>query len=607
MLWTWTIESSTSNIDTIVFTDVPQNFIFDCNDDSIFVSLEISDLNGQCSDSFDTLVNVNCLPIIDNISHIPNCQVDSIILVASALPTEAETITQWLWGNQYSITPNTQTSFILTNDTCGILQNQSLVVRDNHGCLSQTAFIDVDIYCLPNVEITAESVCEGDESLFELNFTPGSSMNIPSLSDEFSWTFDGIYDINNGSLTSPNISLVYNTCGNYEASLLLTDNNGCLAYDTIPYTVACNSFAEILTNDTSGCAPFEFTIEALDEQNTGQYFWTWTPVDDNVQISYTNGSTADPTALVQLFTNNGPSDLIYTIVLETDIDEDLSNQLGGLECRSQDSIEVILHPIPIASADLSDTVGCGPLTVEFTNTSIGHNNEGLEDMSFNWIIVGYDTITDQIDLTWEFDSPQSGDTTYTVILEAYTQNDCFADTSFEVTVYPNPIAEIELDDNSDTLNCAPFTISSQHIEAVEYPENNTTYQWTFYNAFDNSVVQNGSGPQPPSFTMDNPGDSIIIELIVTNDFECVADTAYMSFYTWKQPDVSFSVDDVCLGDTSFFIDETSPGDSPLQDWLWTINGSGLFLDETDSSSEDPIYKFENCTENLALQCNLGGY
>ena len=57
-----------------------------------------------------------------------------------------------------------------------------------------------------------------------------------------------------------------------------------------------------------------------------------------------------PTALVQLFTNNGPSDLIYTIVLETDIDEDLSNQLGGLECRSQDSIEVILHPTPIASA-----------------------------------------------------------------------------------------------------------------------------------------------------------------------------------------------------------------------------------------------------------------
>ena len=97
------------------------------------------------------------------------------------------------------------------------------------------------------------------------------------------------------------------------------------------------------------------------------------------------------------------------------------------------------------------------------------------------------------------------------------------------------------------MNCAPFTINSQVIEAVEYPENNTSYQWTFYNAFDNSAVQNGSGPQPPSFTMDNPGDSIIVELIVTNDFECAADTTYMSFYNWKQPDVSFSVDDVCLG------------------------------------------------------------
>ena len=45
--------------------------------------------------------------------------------------------------------------------------------------------------------------------------------------------------------------------------------------------------------------------------------------------------------------------------------------------------------------------------------------------------------------------------------------------------------------------------------------------------------------------MNNPGDSIIVELIVTNDFECTADTTYMSFYNWKQPDVSFSVDDVC--------------------------------------------------------------
>ena len=36
----------------------------------------------------------------------------------------------------------------------------------------------------------------------------------------------------------------------------------------------------------------------------------------------------------------------------------------------------------------------------------------------------------------------------------------------------------------------------------------------------------------------------------------------------------------------------------------SLNGSGLFLDETDSSSEDPIYKFENCTENLAYSATL---
>ena len=40
MIWEWTIESSISNVDTIVFTNVPEDFIFDCNDDSIFVTLK---------------------------------------------------------------------------------------------------------------------------------------------------------------------------------------------------------------------------------------------------------------------------------------------------------------------------------------------------------------------------------------------------------------------------------------------------------------------------------------------------------------------------------------------------------------------------------------
>ena len=107
--------------------------------------------------------------------------------------------------------------------------------------------------------------------------------------------FDGSYSLVSGDNTTSDVSVIYDTCNVYDVSLMVTDNNGCLAYDTITYTVACNSFAEILTSDTSGCAPFEFTIEALDEQNTSsQYFWTWTPVDSNVQFIYQDGNTTDP-------------------------------------------------------------------------------------------------------------------------------------------------------------------------------------------------------------------------------------------------------------------------------------------------------------------------
>ena len=129
------------------------------------------------------------------------------------------------------------------------------------------------------------------------------------------------------------------------------------------------------------------------------------------------------------------------------------------------------------------------------------------------------------------------------------------------------------------------------------------YEWIFYNAFDNSIVSSGIGLQPPSYLMSNPGDSIIVALIATNSNDCGPDTSYMTFYNWKKPVVSFSIDDVCLGDTSFFINETILGDSPLQSWDWTITG-GQYLDNTDLSSQDPIYEFFNCTENLGYSATL---
>ena len=181
-------------------------------------------------------------------------------------------------------------------------------------------------------------MCQGEESSFDFNYSNGNSFIILNL-----WDFDGSYLSVNGNEITANVDIIYDNCGEYEVSLLVGNSNGCIAYDTISHTVACNSFAEILTSDTSGCAPFEFTIEALDEQNTGQYFWTWTPVDDYVQFIYQYSNTTDPNLLVQLLANNGPSNLEYHIILETDIDEDLSNQLIGLECRSRDSIKVILH------------------------------------------------------------------------------------------------------------------------------------------------------------------------------------------------------------------------------------------------------------------------
>ena len=47
--------------------------------------------------------------------------------------------------------------------------------------------------------------------------------------------------------------LSYDTCNAYDVSLIVIDNNGCLAYDTIPYTVACNSSTDLNISTSEAC------------------------------------------------------------------------------------------------------------------------------------------------------------------------------------------------------------------------------------------------------------------------------------------------------------------------------------------------------------------
>ena len=129
------------------------------------------------------------------------------------------------------------------------------------------------------------------------------------------------------------------------------------------------------------------------------------------------------------------------------------------------------------------------------------------------------------------------DIEYQVELYATSQHDCFDSTSFIITVYPDPIANIII--TGDTSGCEGLTIDSNQISAEEVTNNNDTYLWTYTDINGNIItsptypggIQNISNIIPPEYTMTQDGDTVIVILTTLNNHGCVQDVDSVTFVT----------------------------------------------------------------------------
>ncbi len=264
-------------------------------------------------------------------------------------------------------------------------------------------------------------------------------------------------------------------------------------------------------------------------------------------------------------------------------------------CPASITREIEVLGNPVAAFTPSDNEGCAPLTIDFTNNSIGAS-------TYAW------DFGDQIQSaaqnpTHEYTEPGM----YTVQLISTDANDCFSDTTyFQITVRPNPVSqfttnaetycarydtvsidnqstgaiqcEFSFGDGNTSVECEPdylyntpdvFTItlvstnefgctasSSQEITILGSPEaaftpsningcpelevifqNNSQYadlfSWTFGDG-NTSVNSNPSN----TFT---ETDTFPIQLISENTNGCPADTAFGSVITWPVPVSQFSL------------------------------------------------------------------
>lgn len=383
----------------------------------------------------------------------------------------------WHWDFGDGDTSNVQnpTHVYLKNPTDSI----TLTVRDVNGCVKSIS--------KKQPAITVASIVINDMSgciPFIGNFSDTSINSVAWL-----WNFgDGTTSV----LQNPSHN--YGSDGFYNVSLTVTSSTGCTSSIAIDSLIEINSpVANFSVSNDSGCAPL---LISFFDNSINASIWDW---------NLGNGNTS----------GNAQPSLIYATPGIYNVQLTVENKFGCKDSLMIDSAVVVQGPIPQFS--VSSMMGCAPLPVSFTNTSIGA-------VSYEWHF-GDGNLSTAFDTTHTYANPGS----FTATLYALDSLGCSAVYTLPVpiNVGTSPVADFSIDVLS---GCAPLS--------VQLDDAGTIADSIVYDMGDGNWVQGSS----PSYVYSVPGD-YIITMIAYNQEGCT-DTLVLAdtIHVLEQPHASFTVD-----------------------------------------------------------------
>ncbi|GCD78409.1 hypothetical protein JCM31826_18910 [Thermaurantimonas aggregans] len=400
------------------------------------VSMTVTD--GCSVDTVYQLIQVNPSPVADFTFNNNVCLGDTTYFTSSATITGG-TITgyQWNFGNgQTSILQNPAVRF----DTAGTY-TVCLTVTSFNGC-THTVCKSVTIQPMPVVQFTAQNTC--------LNQQPITFTNQTILaSGTLTYT---LWDFGDGNTsTQLNPQHIYATPGTYTVTLIHGTQAGC--YDTATQQITIHpvptaAFTAASVSQTVCGAPQTFIFTNLSTGAQG-YLWDFDALGNP---GFFTSTLSNPTFT---YTSTG----LYRVRLIT------TNALGCSDTSEQD---IIVSPLPVAGFSISDTSGCQPLEVIFTNLST------FPDSTLGQIVrwryeFGDGTVQDGPSPNATHLYQQAG--TYIVRLIVETNLGCLDTFQFPIPieVLPTPTAIFSWD--IDERGLVVFTNQSIHLPGQ------TTFTW----------------------------------------------------------------------------------------------------------------------------------
>lgn len=625
----WIFQGGTPATSSVTNPTVTYN-----NTGSFTTTLVVTDANG-CTDTLRRNGYINIAPdtIGITLSAAHGCAPDTIAL--SGIATSAPR--SWAWnatpsGNIFNTAlQNTKVAFAASG-TYNICLNASF----NTGCVLQKC-TTVVIYPKPVANYTYTgnlNTCIKPDPITFTNASTGTGLT-------YAWNFPGGRPNNASTAIPPTIN--YDSCGNFGASLKVTDANGCVAtYSTPSFLAVTCPVASFVATPAYGCTPL--TVGFNSSTSTGNPIsWAWDFGDPGSGSSNTS-NLPNPG-----HTYNTPG--CYTPTLTT------TNALG---CTATFSFlnGVCNGHKPHANFSANPPMNCVQQPVYFTDSSTGtyaytdyvwnfHGVPGadessLQNPSFIYSDTGYatislvvsnygcaDTITkdDYVYIEGPVSIPHavtscsnlqvSLDGTRSIDAQHYTwvipgANPNFATTPTLTVTYPGPgtytASLLVTNDSTGCQNLLPITYQLGNLQAnfTGVPQNgcaplyfctqNTSvgvarYQWQTTDSAGNVLAVDAAAS--PCFNYPNPS-TYSVRLIVTDTTGCT-DTLLRKNYVHVYRPVPDIVAVPTHGCTPLFVNfNQTPGsiDPTTSEWNWSFGDPNSGINDS-AFTATPTHVYNN--------------
>lgn len=444
--------------------------------------------------------------------------------------------------------------------------NVVLTVKSEKGCIS--APVSSTIRIRPTVRaLFVPDVRKGCNPL-RVNFTNLSTSN----DDFFQWFVNevgapGMGAPFNSNLPANGFTFNFNPLSatdsvRYVVTLVVRDDNGApvcedIFRDTITvYPKPVAGIGRDILDPSTQCSPVLVRFNYHGTQGGNQFVWNF---GDGSGVLTRN----DTLPFNRTLTNPGPGFQTYNVRLR------VTNTFG---CVDSTSSPILIRPAVSAAFSMSDSVGCGPLPVNFTN------NSSATAASFIWMLNENQPIFFFKDIpTQTFTNPSATDTAlYRISLIARGPDNVCADTSAFRTIKVLPKPQVNFT-ASVTSGCSPLRTVLNPGSTV----GGAQYQW-FVKLLPNgnwAQFRNTTSPDSFPYILENTSintETFRIKLRVLNASGCV-DSFETNIVVFPEVKPSFTLGDSigCAPFTATFTNTTPP--VPGTTFVWNVDSIPQFV------------------------------